>query len=130
MSDIRWKKGETLKLSKYFTSKEFENSTDTEFMLDPELIVLLDLIREEFGKPIRITSGYRSPAHNAKVGGSPRSQHMLGKAADITPGQFSSSELDRLYAICEKHSLAVGDGRKRGFIHIDTRKDAKRRFSY
>jgi len=127
---ISWKKGQYKKLSKYFSSKEFENSTDKQFYIDPVLLQKLDLVREEFGEPIRITSGYRSPEHNAKVGGSPSSQHCLGKAADITPASFSKEKLDKLYLICENHFEAVGDGRNKGFIHVDTRTGKRRRWNY
>lgn len=52
-------------------------------MIDQTLVVLLQAIREHFGKPITITSGYRTAAHNATVGGAKSSQHLLGRAADI-----------------------------------------------
>ncbi len=44
---------------------------------------LLQPIRKSYNKPIIITSGYRCPALNAKVGGSRTSQHSKGQAADI-----------------------------------------------
>lgn len=127
---ISWKKGQYKKLSKYFSSKEFENSTDKEFYIDPVLLDKLDLVREEFGESITITSGYRSPAHNAKIGGAPSSQHCLGKAADIRPSISSKEKLDKLYLLCEKYFEAVGDGRNKGFVHVDTRTGKKRRWNY
>jgi zinc D-Ala-D-Ala carboxypeptidase len=45
---------------------------------------LLEPVRSRFGA-IRITSGYRSPALNAAIGGSPTSVHQLGHAADLNP---------------------------------------------
>jgi uncharacterized protein YcbK (DUF882 family) len=127
---ISWKKGQYKKLSKYFSSKEFENSTDKQFYVDLDLLKKLDLVREEFGESITVTSGYRSPAHNARIGGSPSSQHCLGKAADIRPSSSSKEKLDKLYLLCEKYFEAVGDGRPRGFIHVDTRTGKKRRWNY
>jgi uncharacterized protein YcbK (DUF882 family) len=127
---ITWKKGQYKKLSKYFSTKEFENSSDKEFFIDPVLLEKLDLVREEFGESITVTSGYRSPAHNAKIGGASSSQHCQGKAADIRPSSSSKDKLDRLYLICENHFEAVGDGRNRGFIHVDTRTGKKRRWDY
>jgi uncharacterized protein YcbK (DUF882 family) len=127
---ISWKKGQYKKLSKHFSSKEFENSTDKEFFIDPILLQKLDLVREDFGESITVTSGYRSPAHNAKIGGSSSSQHCLGKAADIRPTSGSKEKLDKLYLICEKYFEAVGDGRIKGFIHVDTRTGKKRRWDY
>ena len=44
---------------------------------------VLDPVREQYGKPIYVTSGYRCPAHNKAVGGVTNSQHMRGEAADI-----------------------------------------------
>ena len=52
-------------------------------MVDEALVLLLQCIREHFGKPVVITSGYRTAAHNAAVGGVKSSQHLLGRAADI-----------------------------------------------
>lgn len=48
---------------------------------------VLDPLREAVGRPIRITSGYRGPALNARIGGSATSQHSHGQAADLqAPG--------------------------------------------
>lgn len=44
---------------------------------------VLDPVRELFGKPIYVNSGYRCEAYNRKVGGVSRSQHIVGEAADI-----------------------------------------------
>ena len=45
---------------------------------------VLDPLREAYGKPIYVNSGYRCEKHNKAVGGVPKSQHMLGQAADIS----------------------------------------------
>lgn len=44
---------------------------------------VLDPLREAWGAPVVVTSGFRSPRLNAAVGGTRHSQHMLGEAADI-----------------------------------------------
>ena len=44
---------------------------------------VLDSLREAYGKPIYVNSGHRCEAYNRKVGGVPRSQHIVGEAADI-----------------------------------------------
>lgn len=49
-----------------------------------DLANMLQIIRDEFGMPIIINSGYRSPELNAIVKGSPTSEHLTGRAADIT----------------------------------------------
>ena len=60
---------------------------------------VLDPLREAYGKPIRVTSGYRCPRLNNLVGGSPNSQHMRGEAADIQPVVGNESDLDELARI-------------------------------
>lgn len=47
---------------------------------------LLDPIREKWGGPITVNSGYRCPRLNNEIGGVPTSQHLRGEAADITAG--------------------------------------------
>jgi uncharacterized protein YcbK (DUF882 family) len=48
-----------------------------------ELAKNLQVLRDAVGKSISITSGYRSPEHNAKIKGAKNSQHIKGAAADI-----------------------------------------------
>jgi hypothetical protein len=48
---------------------------------------VLDPLREAVGRPIKVNSGYRGPALNARIGGASSSQHLTGQAADIqSPG--------------------------------------------
>lgn len=56
---------------------------------------VLDPLREKWGRPITVNSGYRSETVNRMVGGVPSSQHRIGEAADITAG---SPEDNRLLA--------------------------------
>ena len=48
------------------------------------LLTNLQVLREALGLPVHINSGYRSPAHNKKVGGATHSAHLRAMAADIT----------------------------------------------
>lgn len=48
-----------------------------------ELAKNLQALRDTVGLPIRINSGYRSPEHNASVGGAKASTHLTGKGADF-----------------------------------------------
>ena len=57
-----------------------------------ELLEVLDGLREHYGKPIRITSGYRCAELNRLVGGSPTSAHVIGYAADLQAVQGSFEE--------------------------------------
>lgn len=67
------------------------------------LVSFLDEVREEFGEPIVVNSGYRSEAVNKSVGGVRTSLHLQGRAADIRPqyenGSEYYNELQRLYKI-------------------------------
>ena len=58
---------------------------------------VLDPLRERYGKPIVVNSGYRCAKHNREVGGATNSQHMCGEAADIRPTtNFARSSSARL----------------------------------
>lgn len=85
---------------KYFSIKELCRSTTAkklgiENTPTPQAVenmtrlinVVLDPLREAYGKPITTNSGYRSPELNAVTkGASKTSQHMTGEAVDITVG--------------------------------------------
>lgn len=81
---------------KYFTLYEMVNSptakrlgidnTPTEKIVENlQALVnnVLDPLRLEWGRPIIVTSGYRCPKLNNKIGGAQNSQHLYGQAADI-----------------------------------------------
>lgn len=59
------------------------------------LCLLLEDIRTLLGRPINISSGYRSPLLNKAVGGQPNSQHTVGCAADITVKGMTPDEVVR-----------------------------------
>ena len=111
----------------YFKVREFacQDGSDTVFIA-PALVDVLEKIRVHFGKPITVTSGYRTDAHNAKpsVGGSSTSQHKYGLAADI---QVSGMSPPVVAAYAE--SLLPGKGGigiYSNFTHIDVRKTKSR----
>lgn len=64
---------------------------------------LLDPIREMWGKPLHVNSGYRCLALNKAVGGKPSSQHLKGEAADITTG--SKAENEKLFGMIKESGL-------------------------
>ena len=81
---------------------------------------VLDPIRERWGVPVRITSGFRCKALNELVGGKDSSQHLAGYAADFTIDGLAPSEYRRLAFWCADHlefdQLIVYP--KRRFIHV------------
>jgi uncharacterized protein YcbK (DUF882 family) len=73
-----------MKLSKNFVLSEFAcHDGSKEIIVDYELVQLLQKMRDQLGKSIEITSGYRTAAYNKKCGGISTSNHLTGKAADI-----------------------------------------------
>ena len=80
---------------------------------------VLDPLREAWGGPIHVSSGYRCPALNRAVGGAPASQHMKGEAADITVG--SRFDNARLYHLLMQLNLPVDQAineRDFAWIHV------------
>lgn len=64
---------------------------------------VLDPLREAYGKPITVNSGFRSPALNKKIGGVSTSDHLKGMAADITGG--SPVENKKLFYLIQSLKL-------------------------
>ena len=123
-------------MTKNFKLKEFECKDGSKMPLEVyenviKLANQLQFLREYTGRPITINSAYRSPEHNAKVGGSKTSQHLLGKAADITIQSLKPAEV---FMIIEElidmgHMLQGGLGLYDTFVHYDIRR-TKARWNY
>jgi hypothetical protein len=76
-------------------------------------------VREAWGRPLGVTSFYRPEPINAQVGGVPGSRHVAGEAFDVYPVDRS---LESFYQwIRNRWTGGLGDGRNRGFVHLDTR---------
>ena len=87
---------------------------------------VLEKLRTEFGKPLKINSGYRAPAYNRAVGGASRSQHVRFRAFDVAPVSGGASEVKRLYELArklrdEEEFFVGGIGKYAAWVHIDTR---------
>ena len=116
----------TRQLSPSFKVREFGCKGSDVVLLDEELVALLQCIREHFGKPVHITSGYRT--------GSKSSQHLLGRAADFwvedTPvasvAAYAETLLPGRGGIGRYPKDAAHPKRRTGWVHIDTRADKSR----
>jgi uncharacterized protein YcbK (DUF882 family) len=115
---IQIKRNESVRLSSSFVSDEFFSALDPaeEGYVHPALIVLLQRIRNEIGKPLRINSGYRSPLHNQNIGGASQSTHIFGMAADIRTDNLN--DLPEIEHIAKKLG-AGGIKRYNTFVHVD-----------
>ena len=102
----------------------------------PKLLYLcehvLDPLRLAWGKPLRVTSCFRTPALNLAIGGAKNSQHMCDgpwAAADIDPG--SMEDVRALAAVAKKtvfFDQLIAEGIGGGsWLHVSTRMDGKNR---
>ena len=112
-------------ISEHFNRSEFACKCGCGFnTVDVELIYILELVRSKFRKPVKINSGNRCEEHNIKVGGSPNSQHLFSKAADIV---VEDTEPWRVYNYLNRTFIKMyGLGFYGTFIHIDVRKNESR----
>ena len=125
-----------MKLTNNFTKSEFECKSGEEMPLEvlenvKLLAIQLQKIRDYVGKPIRINSAYRSEAHNEAIGGVKTSQHILGKAADITIDTFTPDEVVSIIENMLTNEMLGGFyigglGSYNSFTHVDIREEKAR----
>lgn len=128
---IFWKRGEVNHLNSYFTTREFTClcGVCVDQHISKELIEKLLAVRLALGEPIGVHAGFRCHAHQEalKALGYETalgvSQHELGNAADITATNMGS-----LLSACKQEFQAIGVANT--FIHVDTRSDKPRAWSY
>ena len=105
---------------KYFTEKELgiENaSAEVKENMQKLVEKVLDPLREKVGA-IQINSGYRTPEHNKKVGGSPTSQHITGQAVDLVP---LNADIDTVFGLIIrefKYDQVILEKKNSRWIHI------------
>lgn len=103
---------------KYFTMNELthsatairkgiDNTPDNTAKANLTALVanILDPLREAYGKPIVVSSGYRCAKLNRAVGGVARSQHITGQAADIQSVSKSKAEHKKLFELVQRLRL-------------------------
>jgi uncharacterized protein YcbK (DUF882 family) len=118
-----------MKLTNNFTLQEFDCKDGTpvpqQFIPNVQkLAEQLQTLRDYIGEPVMITgSGYRTPSHNAKVGGARNSQHLTASGADINARNYTPRQLSKIIEklIKEKKMLQGGIGVYKGFVHYDIR---------
>ena len=87
---------------------------------------LLQPLRDAYGKPMTINSGYRCPELNKAVGGVPNSQHVLGMASDIS----IDGKARDLLEVLKESGLPFDQAilyRKRNFLHVSLKLEGEQR---
>ena len=105
----------------HFTQKEFDSKgageKGTGANMDHEFMELLDSLRDRLGRPVRISSGFRTKTHNAATGGKPNSAHLKGLAADIVvKNDRERFEIVDMALALGFHRIGIANG----FVHVDT----------
>lgn len=88
---------------------------------------VLDPLREWYGKPITVSSGFRCRALNEAVGGSATSQHMSGQAADIDTGNRYQNKLLFEYIRKNLPFDQLIDESNFAWVHVSYRADGNNR---
>lgn len=94
--------------------------------MDMAFMAKLEAIRQDWGRPLLVTSGARCSYWNSRVGGAEHSKHLDGLAVDL---YFSHpNDIVAFAALAEKHGFG-GIGVATTFVHLDGR-DVKARWTY
>lgn len=111
------------------TQKGIDNTPNSEILNNLKLLVenILDPLRERYGRPIFVNSGYRCPALNKAVNGSKTSQHVYGLAADITAGSAAKNKV--LFKLIQELNLPFDqliDEKNYRWIHVSFSKKPRK----
>ena len=135
-----------MRLSKNFTLAEMVATSHKKLQDAPSMEVIQNLqhlcihvlqpLRDAIGRPVYITSGYRSAKLNARVGGVKNSYHLRGLAADIHVDNEEHAKV--LFDILKQNKYVdmvlmeapprpSPEGREVGWLHVQTRTDGRQR---
>lgn len=108
------------KVGQHFKVKEFACKDGSQVVfIDDHLVSILDILRNQIGKPVIITSGYRTPEWNKKCDGAKYSYHMRGMAADIRVNGISAKQIaNKLNAIVPDECGIIV---YKSWVHFDVR---------
>lgn len=122
-----YQEADKVQLSKNFNSYEFRCGLGspcscTTVLVDDKLVEYLQKIRDHFGKSVTITSGYRCPSYNKRIGGATGSRHSKGQAADIVVSGVTPREVAKYAESIGVLGIGLYETSADGhFTHIDTR---------
>ena len=113
-------------IAQHFRLSEFACPCCKKVMLHPRLLKKLIELRGIIERPVYITSGYRCPEYNQKIGGVVNSYHLIGLATDI---KVKDINLIELLEVCEDIGFAgIGFYEKKNFLHLDIRPTKRARW--
>lgn len=101
-----------------FSPREIACKGTGRLVVDDQALDKLQALRDRLGKPLILTSAYRSPEHNKRVGGAKNSQHMQGNAFDVRMDNHDPHEFEA--AARAVGFTGFGYYPRSGFMHIDT----------
>ena len=104
------------KVAEYVTREEMACQHCGQEKWDYEFMEWLDSVREEFGKPMRVTSGYRCPQHPIEARKSKPGAHATGRAVDIA---VSGADAIKLIEIASRHGCTRIGVNQNVFVHLD-----------
>ena len=110
-----------MRLSRNFIDHEFKCPCCSKVNMNSNLLYQLQKLRDSFGYPLKINSGYRCIAHNLSIGGAKNSQHLVGKAVDISTTGMTGAQKHQLLTLILRLGTFKGVGIASTFIHVDTR---------
>lgn len=118
-------KGTATKLSSNFKSTEFDchgSGCCLTTQIDEKLVEYVQKIRDHFGKPVNVSSGYRCPTHNKNIGGATGSRHSKGQAVDIYINGVAPAEIAKYAESIGILGIGLYETNSDGFfVHVDTR---------
>lgn len=103
-----------------FSPGEFECQETGENEMQPEFMEQLQALRAMFGKPMIISSGYRSPRHSIEAAKGKPGVHAMGKACDVLVSGEYALRLVGLAIKCGFTGIGVKQKGNNRFIHLDT----------
>jgi hypothetical protein len=122
-----YQENKKIQLSKNFNSYEFRCGLGSPcscstILIDDKLVEYLQKIRDHFGKSITITSAYRCPSYNKRIGGATSSYHSRGMACDIVVSGVAPKEVAKYAESIGIKGIGLYETNADGhFVHIDTR---------
>ena len=110
-----------------FSKAEFDCQETGENEMQPVFLYELQRLRNAYGKPMRITSGYRSPKHSIEAAKQRPGRHAQGIAVDIAVNGVDAYVLLKL---AFAQGCFTGIGVDKHFIHLDIAPDRKSLWVY